>query len=148
MPNTAKLYCPIRGQLNVSEKAKDQLTPTEEKLRIDCIKYLLTRKYPKNNFKIETTLLRFGNKGRNSFRTDIVVFDCPAAEMDGVPLEKQLEDIVLIAEIKRDNAEAMQAKATQVKPAMAFLHDSSALGIYWDDIEQRVFYFVEQGRNA
>ena len=83
-----KLYCPIRGQLKISAKAKDELTPTEEKLRIDCIRFLLAKKYPKDNFQIETTLLRFGNKGRNSFRTDLVVFDCPATELEGSTIDE------------------------------------------------------------
>ncbi len=34
----------------------------------------------------------------------------------------------------------------QVKPAMSFLPDSSALGIYWDDVEQRIFHFVTEGK--
>ena len=140
-----KLYCPIRGQLKISAKAKDQLTPTEEKLRIDCIRFLLKKKYPKANFKIETVLLRFGSGGRNSFRTDLVVFDCPASELLGVPIEKAKEHVVLVAEIKRDNADAAEAKQMQVEPAMAFLPDSSAIGVYWDDIEQRLFYFVQEG---
>lgn len=145
-PPESRLYCPIRGQLKVLAKAKDQLTPTEEKLRIDCIRFLLKKKYPKSHFKIETTLLRFGNKGRNSFRTDFVVFDTPSKELVGASIEEIKEHIVLIAEIKRDNADAEEAKAMQVKPAMAFIPDASALGVYWDDIEQRLFYFVQQGK--
>jgi len=142
----SKLYCPIRGQLKVAAKAKDQLTPTEEKLRIDCIRFLLKKNYPKDNFKVETTLLRFGNKGRNSFRTDFVVFDCPAKEVEGLSIDEEKEHIVLIAEIKRDNIDAVEAKAMQVKPAMAFIPDASALGVYSDDVEQRLFYFVEAGK--
>lgn len=142
----AKLYCPLRGQLEVPEKAKDQLTATEEKRRIDCIKFLLTKKYPKEHFRVETTLLRFGNKGRNSFRTDIVIFDCPAKDISTLPLEAMKEHILLIAEIKRDHKGAEEAKAMQVKPAMYFLHDSSALGVYWDDVEQRFFYFAIEAK--
>ncbi len=140
-----KLFCPIRGQLKVSAKAKDRLTPTEEKLRIDCIRFLLKKKYPKENFKIETILLRFGSGGRNSFRTDLVVFDCPASELKGLPIERAKERVVLMAEIKRDNKEAAEARQMQVEPAMAFLPDSSAVGVYWDDVEQRLFYFVQEG---
>ncbi len=141
-----KLFCPIRGQLKISSKAKDQLTATEEKLRIDCIRFLLSKKYPKDNFKIETTLLRFGSKGKNSFRTDLVVLDCPAKELGAASIDEVKDHILLIAEIKRDNADAAEAKAMQVKPAMAFIPDSRALGVYWDDVEQRVFYFVEEGK--
>lgn len=136
---------PFGGLLKVGKKAKDGLTFTEEKLRIDCIRFLLKKKYRKENFKVETTLLRFGNKGRNSFRTDLVVFDCPAKDLQGLSIDKLKEHILLVGEIKRDNADAAEAKAMQVEPAMAFLPDSSALGVYSDDVEQRVFYFAQQG---
>lgn len=41
------LHCPIRGQLKVAQRAKDGLTFTEEKCRIDAIRFLLQRGYPK-----------------------------------------------------------------------------------------------------
>lgn len=56
----AFLHCPIRGTLNVPERAADGLTYTEEKRRIDCIQFLLAKGYPPAHFKIETSLLRFG----------------------------------------------------------------------------------------
>lgn len=135
----ALLHCPIRGTLSVPEKAADGLTYTEEKRRIDCIQFLLAKGYPQHNFKIETSLLRFGHKGRNSFRTDIAVLDSPVSTLP-TDIEALKPHIKLIAEIKRDNTDAKLAKQTQVYPALDFLHDLSALGIYWDDIEQRLFY--------
>ena len=134
------LYCPIRGQLQVKAKSKDGLNFSEEKRRIDCIKYLLDRDYPISRFKIETTLINFGHGGRNSFRTDVVVFDTPVNEVDRLPLGKQREHIVLIAEIKRDSKKAALAKETQVKAALGFLPDIQAIALYWDDVEQRIFY--------
>ncbi len=71
------LHCPIRGTLTVAEKAADGLTFSEEKRRIDCIRFLLEKGYPPTHFKIETVLLRFGHKGKNSFRTDIAILDGP-----------------------------------------------------------------------
>ena len=132
------LNCPIRGTLNVPERAADGLTFSEEKRRIDCIRYLLAKGYPPAHFKIETVLLRFGHKGKNSFRTDLAVLDVPVSSLpDDIEILKS--HIKLIAEIKRDNSQAKLAKQTQVYPALDFLRDISALGVYWDDIEQRLF---------
>jgi len=47
-----ELHCPIRGTLAVSAKAADGLTFTEEKRRIDCIRFLLEKGYPPSFFKI------------------------------------------------------------------------------------------------
>jgi len=48
MTNNPNLYCPIRGALKQKLKAKDGLTQTEEKRRIDCINLLLAHGYPKS----------------------------------------------------------------------------------------------------
>lgn len=138
------LVCPIRGQLNVPERASDGLIFTEEKRRIDCIRFLLNRGFPREHFKIETTLLRFGNAGRNSFRTDLVVTDVPISTIHS-GVDSLLPHIKLIAEIKRDNSDLEEAIRTQVKPAMSFVSDISAFGIYWDDVEQRLFYHTMAG---
>jgi type I restriction enzyme M protein len=138
------LHCPIRGQLTATAYAKDKLTFSEEKRRIDCIRFLLSKGYPQANFKIETTLLRFGNKGRNSFRTDIAILDGPASSLPK-SIDELKPHIVLVAEIKRDNKGASVAKHTQVKPALDFLHDISARAVYWDDVEQRMFYKTLKG---
>ncbi len=138
------LTCPVRGLLKASELAADGLKFTEERRRIDFVKFLLAKGYPKDQIKIETTLLKFGNKGRNSFRTDVAVFDVPVSDVPD-DLEKRNEHVLLVAEIKRDNADAKEAKVTQVKPALDFIPDLAALAIYWDDVEQRLFYKVQSG---
>lgn len=135
----AQLHCPVRGLLKVTELAKNSLQFTEEKRRIDCVKFLLEKGYPADHIQFETVLLRFGHKGHNSFRTDLAVFDVPVKKLPE-DIDEQKEHIRLIAEIKRDNADAKLAKETQVKPAMDFLPNHSALGMYWDDVEQRLFY--------
>lgn len=140
----ALLHCPIRGTLSVPEKAANGLTFTEEKRRIDCIRFLLAKGYPATNFKIETVLLRFGHKGKNSFRTDLVVLDVPASSVPSNE-ESIKKHAKLIGEFKRDNSDAVVAKRTQVQPALDFLQDLSALGIYWDDVEQRLFYRTVDG---
>ncbi len=134
------LYCPIRGQLKVGARTSDGLSFSEEKRRIDSVRYLLDRNYPPENIKIESTIVRFGNSGRNSFRSDVVVFKEQVRKTEQLSLEEQRDLIFLIGEIKRDNKDAELAKKTQVRAAMGFLPDMGSVGLYWDDIEQKVFY--------
>lgn len=134
------LFCPVRGQLNTRSRAADGLKFTEEKRRIDCVRFLLTKGYKSENFKIETELARFGHGGRNSFRTDVVIFNSDARDFLGSSLEQQRDQILLFGEIKRDNKEAAQAKEFQVKAALGFLPNLRSMGVYWDDVEQRIFY--------
>lgn len=134
------LHCPIRGKLKVQAKAKDGLTFTEEKLRIDCIKYLLSLGYPPDRIRTETIILQFGHKGLNSLRADIVVYSCPISQLADLSPEQQRLRIDLIAEIKRDNKSANSAKEDQLKPALMLVPRKSVLGIYWDDVEQLLFF--------
>jgi len=120
------------------------LTYTEEKRRIDAIKFLLEKGYPRAHFLVETVLLRFGSQGRNSFRTDLAVLDRPASEVNTADVEELKQHATLVGEVKRDNEQAESAKQTQVYPALDFLHNIRAFGIYWDDIQQRLFYRTEK----
>lgn len=147
-PEATLLHCPIRGQLRVPQRAADGLTFTEEKQRIDAIRYLLQRHYPKENFGVETTLFRIGNAGRNSFRTDFAIYDTAFEDVRGKSLERRLDHLRVLAEIKRDNLTAEQAKATQVRQALRLVPDNDALGIYWDDVEQRFFYRKTEGKRS
>lgn len=124
----------------MAQRASDALTFTEEKHRIDAVRYLLQRRYPKENFGIETVLFRLGRDGRNSFRTDFAIYDEPYDNLRGKTLEKRLERVRVLAEIKRDNSAAERTKATQVRGALNQVQNLTALGVYWDDIEQRFFY--------
>ncbi|MDX2119263.1 MAG: N-6 DNA methylase [Planctomycetota bacterium] len=129
----------------MSQRAADGFTFTEEKRRIDAIRFLLDKGYPKENITVETVLLKFGNAGRNSFRVDLAVFDRPASTLKSAPLDERLNHIRLAAEIKRDSEDAVAAKSTQVRPALAFLPDTSAVALYWDDLERTVFYRTFRG---
>ena len=143
--NTGELlHCPVRGRVVAPERSSDGLRYSEEKRRIDSIRFLLGKGYPPSHMKVETTLLRFSNQGRNSFRTDLAVLDAPISTLP-TDVEELKPHIKLIAEIKRDNAEAAIAKKTQVYPALDFIHDIRALGLYWDDVEQRLFYRTLKG---
>lgn len=46
----------------------------------------------------------------------------------------------IIGEIKRESADAESAKNKQLKPALDLILPTDALGVYWDDVEQTVFY--------
>src|SRR4051794_10338873 len=140
------LHCPIRGGLRVKQRASDDLTFTEEKHRIDAIRYLLQRRYPRDNFGVEATLFRLGREGRNSFRTDFTIYDRPWKELRDQPPEDRIGNVRVLAEIKRDNSTAEEAKATQVRSALRLVPDTQTLGVYWDDIEQRFFFRRTEGR--
>ena len=73
-------------------------------------------------------------------RADIVVYNCAVSELDALTSEQQRSRINLIAEIKRNNKSAKSAKEDQLKPALALVQKKSVLGIYWDDIEQSLFF--------
>ena len=74
-----QIVCPIRGRLKVNKRSKDGLSATEEFYRVEAIKFLLSKGYPKENFWIEPIIKKFGNGGRNSFRSDFAVLDVPAS---------------------------------------------------------------------
>ena len=50
LSNNLQLVCPIRGQLTINKKSKDGLTATEESFRVEAIRYLISKGYPKDNF--------------------------------------------------------------------------------------------------
>lgn len=145
MTANPQLFCPIRGALKAKLKASDGLTFTEEKRRIDCINFLLSKGYPKDRIEAETVVLRFGHKGKNSLRADIVVYDRPVADVKLQPEEKRREFMKLVAEIKRDSADAESAKDNQLKPALELASPKDALGVYWDDVEQSILFKEDKG---
>lgn len=135
-----QLFCPVRGALKAKLKAKDGLTFTEEKRRIDAIALLLAKGYPKDRIEAETKVIKFGHKGKNSLRADIVVYDRPVASVKSLADDKRRACMKIIGEIKRDSADAESAKNDQLKPALDLVPSTDAIGIYWDDVEQSIFY--------
>ena len=146
--DAAFLHCPIRGQLEVPQRAADELTFTEEKRRIDAIRFLLQKDYPGDHFGIERRIIKFGNAGRNSLRADFSVYQAPWSEVANWTDERRLASTVVVAEVKRDNTSKALAIDSQLKPALSLLPDMTALGVYWDDLEQRFFYRELEGRIA
>lgn len=140
MTTNPQLFCPIRGALKAKLKAKDGLTFTEEKRRIDCINLLLAKGYPKDRIEAETRVIKFGHKGKNSLRADVVVYDRAVASVKALPEEDRRACMRIIGEIKRDSADAESAKNEQLKPALDLVPSTDALGVYWDDVEQTIFY--------
>jgi type I restriction enzyme M protein len=134
------LICPIRGALHVQRRKNFGLSPTEEYFRVQAIRYLVTQGYPKENFLIETVVKKFGNKGRNSFRCDFVVLDCPSRSVQHSDPDEILKHALLLCEVKRDNAAHSYVKSTQVKPLLDFAKHRSCIALYWDNVEHRVFW--------
>lgn len=114
------LSCPIRGILKASGKSSDGLTPSEEALRVEAIRYLLKEGYPKENFLIEPIIKRFGHGGRNSFRADFAVLDSSANRVNSHDTDELLHHCVLLGEVKKDNGTFDYVRHTQVEPLLDF----------------------------
>lgn len=139
MPN-ALLYCPVRGEINATALAKDGLTTTEEARRIDFLHYLLHRKYPPDNIRVETVVLtRLGSQGRNTLRTDVIVYNIPVSLARKLPDDEHLTHAFLVAEIKRDSSTKTSGIKSQLLPAMKQLPSMDVLGVYWDDVNRILF---------
>lgn len=137
-----QISCPIRGLLKVSKRSKDGLTATEESYRVEAIRFLLDRGYPKSNFFIEPVIKKFGNGGRNNFRSDFAVLDVPVDSLESKLPDDILKHALIICEVKRDNGKQEYVKETQVKPMLDFAVNVHTMGLYWDNIERRVFWTV------
>lgn len=133
------LTCPIRGELKVSGKSADGLTPSEEARRVDAIQFLLSLGYDKEYVLVEPIVRRLGHAGRNSLRADLAVTTIPVAQVKTKSPEERVKFCYILGEIKRDNARSKLAKETQVEPLLAF-GPPDCLALYWDPIEQRVFW--------
>ncbi|TKC91690.1 SAM-dependent DNA methyltransferase [Trinickia terrae] len=140
MTSNPQLFCPIRGALKAKLKAKDGLTFTEEKRRIECINFLLSKGYLADRIEAETVVIKFGHKGKNSLRADVVVYDRPVTTVKTFADEKRREFMKIIGEIKRSTADAESAKENQLKPALDLIPSIDSIGIYWDDTEQSIFF--------
>ena len=140
LSNNIQLVCPIRGRLKVNKRSADGFTPTEEYYRIEAIKYLLSKGYPKENFKIEPIIQRFGNMGRNSFRSDFAVLDADSKTISSSDPDILLNHALIICEVKRDNSKYDYVKNTQIKPLLDFAKNIRTLALYWDNVDKRVFW--------
>ncbi|RUO39618.1 hypothetical protein CWE22_10020 [Pseudidiomarina aestuarii] len=146
MSTKLTLKCPVRGILKASKKSKDGLTPTEEYYRVEAIKYLVEElDYPVDHIKIEPVVKKFGNGGRNSFRSDFAVLDVPIDSIDTNDVDTLLSHAILLCEVKRDNAKSDYVKHTQVQPMLDFSKRDDCIGLYWDNVEQRVFWQEIEG---
>lgn len=120
-----KLFCPIRGELNIEEKAKDNITFTEEARRIELVIFLLSNNYPKELFYFERNIWDIGNAGRNHLRADLVIYN------------NQKTSIDIIAEIKRDNKNKENTILQQLYPVC--IRQKIIYGIYYDGLENIFF---------
>jgi len=138
---TLTLTCPIRGLLKTGAKSKDGLTPTEEFYRVEAIKHLLKLGYPQDHIKVEAVVKRFGNSGRNSMRADLAVLDVPVGTLPSGDVDALLEHSILLCEVKRDNNKPDYVANTQVKPLLDFAKQQNCIALYWDNVDQRVFWY-------
>lgn len=125
-----QIVCPIRGQLKVNKRSKDGLSASEEFYRVEAIKYLLSKSYPKENFWIEPIIKRFGNGGRNSFRSDFAVLDVPATTISSNDPDELLAHAIIICEVKRDNKKNTYVKIRRLNQCLTLQN----VKIHWDYI--------------
>lgn len=141
---TLTLTCPIRGLLKTGAKSKDGLKPTEEYYRVEAIKHLLKLGYPKDNIKVEAVVKKFGNSGRSSMRADLAVLDVPVGQIASGDVDALLDHAILLCEVKRENNKADYVTHTQVKPLLDFAKLQKCIALYWDNVDQRVFWYDHQ----
>lgn len=134
------LTCPVRGLLKTSAKSKDGLKPSEEYFRVEAIKHLIKLGYPKDHIKVEATVKRFGNAGRNAMRADLAVLDVPVGTLPSGDVDLMLEHSIILVEVKRENSAPDYVKHTQVKPLLDFAKRDDCIAVYWDNVDQRVFW--------
>ena len=135
------LYCPVRGALGIKALAKDGLTPSEEARRIDFLNFLIEeRSYPLEHIAVEVvTIKNLGEQGRNQLRADVIVYDCPWAEIQSASTGTQLAHVILVAEIKRESSKKAKGIKYQLDPALRILPRLDTVGVYWDDESQLLF---------
>lgn len=135
------LVCPVRGALGAKALAQDGLTSTEEARRVDFLHFLIEeRSYPSEHIRVEVvTIKHFGESGRNKLRADVIVYDCPWSEIAFADKQRQLEHVVLVAEIKRDSAKKSKEISYQLEPALRVLPRMDTVGVYWDDESRLLF---------
>jgi type I restriction enzyme M protein len=104
----------------------------------------LKKGYPSSHFKIEAVVKRFGNSARNSMRADFAVLDCPVSAIHSGDVDTLLRHAIVLCEVKRDNTAADYVKNTQVKPLLDFAKDDHCIAVYWDNVDQRVFWTERQ----
>jgi type I restriction enzyme M protein len=107
---------------------------------VEAIKQLIALGYPKSRFKIEAVVKKFGNSGRNSVRADFAVLDTDAALIPSGSVDELMDHAVLLCEVKRENSASDYVKHTQVKPLLDFAKQDACIGLYWDNVDQRVFW--------
>ncbi|WP_029512154.1 MULTISPECIES: N-6 DNA methylase [Mesoplasma] len=121
-----KLYCPIRGLLNVDEKDKSGLSFTEERQRIELVKFLLNKKkYPKELFQFEY-IIKIGTSNQK-LRADLVIWK-----------DEKKEKVEIIAEVKKNGKHKEKAAILQLEPGKKLLN--AKYGIYFDDENNYLLY--------
>jgi len=77
-------------------------------------------------------------------RADFAVLDQPVTSISSGDVDTLLKHAILLCEVKRDNAASDYVKNTQVKPLLDFAKDDKCLALYWDNVDQRVFWTARE----
>ncbi|ATZ17822.1 restriction endonuclease subunit M [Mesoplasma melaleucae] len=120
-----KLICPIRGPLNINEKSKDGLSFTEERQRIELVRFLLTKGYTKELFEFEYNI-KFGSS-KKYLRADLIIWE-----------NESKQNINIVCEVKRDSKHKIDAYDYQLEPAIKLTN--SKYGIYFDNADNYLIY--------
>lgn len=129
MSNNKYLYCPIRGTLKLTEK-NNKNEFTEEFRRIELVKFLLNKGYPKELFDFEKVILKYGNSGRNTLQADLVIFRNSNKD--------DINNISIVCEVKKNSNNKESAIKYQLKPAFDNIKNCE-YAIYWDDEHKILF---------
>lgn len=133
----AQLRCPIRGLLHARHHQSSAFSFSEEKRRIDCIRWLIQKGYPKEHIDLNPNLGGQSNGARDPMRADLAVYIQPvAAVRQYADVERRRKLVKILCEVRRDRASLRPGTSHPLRPAIELLPSVPAFGIYWDDFEQ------------
>jgi len=71
----------------------------------------------------------------------LAVLDVPVGTLPSGDVDALLEHSILLCEVKRDNNKPDYVANTQVKPLLDFAKQQNCIALYWDNVDQRVFWY-------
>ncbi len=76
-----QIVCPIRGRLKVNKRSKDGLSATEEFYRVEAIKFLLSKGYPKETSGLSLLLKNLAMVGVTALEVTLPYLMCPLQQL-------------------------------------------------------------------
>ena len=118
-------HCPVRGNFDSVQR--------EQEFVIECLHWLIEKKgVPAEHIGVDQILFRFGARGHNSIRPDILVFRCPVGDAKDSNGNFLADKVALVAEIKIKSKDKDSAIEHQIHPVIEMC-ESIVGGIYWDE---------------